>query len=371
MKKKEYDVVVVRGGIAGVAAALSARREGKSTLLVEANFALGGLATLGLVAFYLPLDDGEGKQIANGISEELLRLSVSCDSRHHLPSKWKEEGKRYEVEFNPSLFSLLLEKKLVEGGVDILFGSTLIGVKKENGRIIALDLASRTERFVVQGKSFVDASGDASLCAYAGEEVLLSTNRNILTYWWYENNRVKMMNGFHFSKTMIGEYQGIDPYEVSDFSIRSHEGLLRAFLMGGNEKEDHSLTKIPLIPELRMTRKLQGKYALSKTDNHRFNPHSVGIFPNWVTIGESYELPYECLTGNNIKNLYVAGRNISTYDDEMWDVVRSIPVCAVSGEAAGLLAAHFPSNDDIDIALLSECFHKRNLIVHLDELGIK
>lgn len=371
MEKKEYDVVVVGGGIAGVAAALSARREGKSVLLVEANFALGGLATLGLVAFYLPLDDGKGNQIANGISEELLRLSVSCDSRHPLPNKWKEEGKRYEVEFNPSLFSLLLEKKLVEEGVELLLGSTLIGVKKENDRIIALELASRTERFIVQGKCFIDASGDASLCAYAGEEVLLSTNRNILTYWWYENNRLKMMKDFHFSKATIGEYQGIDPYEVSDFSIRSHEGVLRSFLECGNEEENHSLTRIPLIPELRMTRKLKGKYALSKTDNHRFNPHSAGIFPSWVTVGESYELPYECLNGKRVKNLYVAGRNISTDDDTMWNIVRSIPVCGVSGEAAGLLAAHFVNNDDVDIALLSECFHKRNVIIHLNELGIK
>lgn len=120
-----------------------------------------------------------------------------------------------------------------------------------------------------------------------------------------------------------------------------------------------------------MTRKLQGKYALSKADNHQFNPDSVGIFSNWVTVGESYELPDECLTENKIKNLYVAGRNISTYDDEVWDVVRSIPVCAVSGEAAGLLAARFSNTNDIDIALLRECFRKRNVIIHLNELGIK
>ena len=69
-----YDVVVCGGGIAGVSAALSAARAGAKTLLIEREFALGGLATLGLIVVYLPLCDGKGKQVSFGIVEELLRL---------------------------------------------------------------------------------------------------------------------------------------------------------------------------------------------------------------------------------------------------------------------------------------------------------
>ena len=50
-----YDVIVCGGGIAGVAAALAASRTSKKVLLVEREYALGGLATLGLICVYLPL----------------------------------------------------------------------------------------------------------------------------------------------------------------------------------------------------------------------------------------------------------------------------------------------------------------------------
>lgn len=73
---KEYDTVVCGGGIAGIAAALAASRNGAKTLLIENSFILGGLATAGLIAIYLPICDGKGKQVSFGIAEELLKLTV-------------------------------------------------------------------------------------------------------------------------------------------------------------------------------------------------------------------------------------------------------------------------------------------------------
>jgi flavin-dependent dehydrogenase len=53
MSEKQYEVVVCGGGIAGIAAALAAARNGAKTCLIEREFALGGLATLGLIAHVL------------------------------------------------------------------------------------------------------------------------------------------------------------------------------------------------------------------------------------------------------------------------------------------------------------------------------
>jgi len=77
--KEECDVIVVGGGFAGIAAALSAAREGKRVTLVEKSYYLGGLGTSGLVTIYLPLCDGMGRQVSFGIAEELLRLSIKYD----------------------------------------------------------------------------------------------------------------------------------------------------------------------------------------------------------------------------------------------------------------------------------------------------
>ncbi|MBW1800221.1 MAG: FAD-dependent oxidoreductase [Deltaproteobacteria bacterium] len=58
----KYDVIVIRGGIAGMGAALAACRNRCMVLVIEKSVMLGGLATLGFMAYYLPLCDGRGKK---------------------------------------------------------------------------------------------------------------------------------------------------------------------------------------------------------------------------------------------------------------------------------------------------------------------
>ena len=72
----ETDVLVVGGGLAGVAAAAAASRTGANVILIEKSIILGGLATLGHVCVYLPLDDGLGHKIYGGMAEELLHVCI-------------------------------------------------------------------------------------------------------------------------------------------------------------------------------------------------------------------------------------------------------------------------------------------------------
>ena len=114
-----YDVVVCGGGVAGVAAALAASRTSKKVLLVEREYALGGLATLGIICIYLPLCDGAGYKMCGGLAECLLRLSLKYGPGK-IPEPWlnpnstpeeRMHPNRYRVTYNPASFLLLLRWK--------------------------------------------------------------------------------------------------------------------------------------------------------------------------------------------------------------------------------------------------------------------
>lgn len=64
--------------------------------------------------------------------------------------------------------------------------------------------------------------------------------------------------------------------------------------------------------------------------------------------GESYGIPYRCLTPKGLKNILVAGRSIST-DRIANGSTRIMPVCLVLGEAAGIAAAMVATTDSPDV----------------------
>src|SRR5262252_4611954 len=67
------DVIVVGGGVAGVAAAIAASRTGADTLLIERYGALGGNLTIGLLEASMSFHDRQGKQLIGGIPDEIVR----------------------------------------------------------------------------------------------------------------------------------------------------------------------------------------------------------------------------------------------------------------------------------------------------------
>lgn len=91
--KKRYDVIVAGGGVAGVAAAVSVAKRGKSVLLLEKSNILGGLGTLGLVNYFVPMCNGRGKQIIFGLAEKWLRASAEY-GYDTIPDEWKTASRR-------------------------------------------------------------------------------------------------------------------------------------------------------------------------------------------------------------------------------------------------------------------------------------
>ena len=124
--KKQYDIIVCGGGVAGVAAAVSAAKNGLSTLLLEKSNILGGLGTLGLINLFVPMCNGRGKQIIFGLAEKWLRMSatlgwdtISKEWQNGEPNEPTE--KRYTQRYSPAIFAYQLTEELKHSGADILF----------------------------------------------------------------------------------------------------------------------------------------------------------------------------------------------------------------------------------------------------------
>ena len=381
----EYDTVVVGGGIAGISAALAAARSGAKVLLAERQFALGGLATLGLVTIYLPLCDGKGHQVSFGISEELLRLSAKHGCEINTP--WLTGGSledkiktRFRVQYNASIFAILCEQLLVSEGVKILYGSQLSDTVVRDSKITELIFQNKEGRQAVRCGSVVDCSGDADVCYFSGENTRLFNQKNILAAWYYHCDS----DGFKLNSLGVADipdkhktaeqrsltqkrYVGLTSEEISEFCIDSHSSLIKDFLKGGELSDSHSLASIASIPQLRMTRCLCGKMELDDSSVHTRFETSVGMFSDWRKSGPVYELPFETLFGNKIKNLITAGRCISV-TDAMWDITRVIPVCAVSGQAAGVAAATCSDFSKADVSSLQKRLTSQGVRLHQTDL---
>ena len=194
------DVVVARGGIAGVAAALAAARARASTLLLENTCTLGGLATAGNVTIYLPIDDGRGRVVLGGVARELFDLSVA-DIRHPAPvagfrpppAAWldpastpetRAAGPRLETGFNPDGYVLALEEALLRAGVRILYDTRVCAVVRDGDRVTHLAVENKSGRTAVACGAVVDATGDADVCFLAGEPTV-SIDANVAGGWFY------------------------------------------------------------------------------------------------------------------------------------------------------------------------------------------
>lgn len=385
------DVAVCGGGIAGISAALAAARNGSKVILLEKQYVLGGLGTAGIVTVFLPLCDGLGHQVSFGIAEELLRLSVSMGAEADYPDNWldssdpmKRTGKtqRFQVRYNPHIFSILAEKLLLENGVEILYGTYAVDVIKRDDRINTVIFENKSGRQGVSVKSVVDATGDCDIAYFADAPTKTFEQGNLLAAWYYslgnDGYRLNTMgvadvpenekNGGNEVVPLVNRrFTGLDGKELSEMTQLSHKAILDDIVKRRKSDKNFYPTLIASIPQIRMTRKIVGEYTLDESEKHKFFDDSVGLVADWKKRGPVFEVPFSTLYSRFVKNLIVAGRCTSVTDN-MWDITRVIPCCAVTGQAAGTAAAMTDDFTKTDIGKLQDKLRKENVKIHLDEV---
>ncbi len=176
-----YDVIVAGAGVAGIAAALAARRAGKKVLLLEKSMELGGLATLGQINYFVPLCNGHGVRVVRGMCDEFIELSTRY-GYDVTPEEWRNgdpgEGAktRYSVRYSACMFALALTELIHDEGVDLLFDTLASEPVMNGGHCRGLIVENKSGRSFYESGVVVDATGDADILFRAGVPTVQGIN---------------------------------------------------------------------------------------------------------------------------------------------------------------------------------------------------
>lgn len=161
---KNYDVIVVGGGTAGVVAAISASRNGAKTLVIERFGHLGGTAVYGIP--FLGMYDGCDKAVNNGVAQELIeemkKEEGSLDA--FFGTTWMDEKYRFSlVPFEPETYKYVAQEMLLKAGCEILFYSTVSDVVLEGDSLKSVEVVNKSGKTFYSAKNFIDCTGDADI----------------------------------------------------------------------------------------------------------------------------------------------------------------------------------------------------------------
>lgn len=166
VKSAPFDVVVVGGGISGVCAAMAAARQGATVLLIEKNMNLGGVLTDSLVGPMMTFHSPR-RQVSKGILQEIVdRLITIRGSCGHIidPTGFVETITPFVHEkLKTVLFDIMNES-----GVTCFLGAPVAEVVTEDGFVRSLIVPYGVKEYVLEGKVFVDATGDGSFSIKSG-----------------------------------------------------------------------------------------------------------------------------------------------------------------------------------------------------------
>ncbi len=388
-----YDVIVAGGGVSGVAAALSAARMGKRVLLLEKQTWLGGLATSGLVNFWVPLCNGRGKMIIRGMAEEFLKLSIQYGF-DTFPPEWKDgrepdhpTNARLCGWFSSGFFALSLLKLLKGAGVKILYDALVSIPVMEGGHCRGLVVDSKSGRMFFEAGMVVDATGDADILKRAGmptidgsdyftcygEGITLKgceeavKHQNIWYAYYHPYGGVSNLYGKGHPEGMP-LFIGSDLEMINDYLQQNH------LLMLEKEKDaprfERNIHMLPGMAQLRTSRRLDGDNTLTGDDCYLHCETSIGAICDFDHRDRLYEVPYGTLVRTGFDNIITCGRSASA-SGWGWDVLRVIPPAILTGQAAGIatamaLDAQCPIHD-ISLRPLQKKLAETGVIIHFDD----
>lgn len=389
----DYDIIVAGGGVAGVAAAVSARRLGKRVLIIEKSIGLGGLATSGLINLFVPMCNGRGVQITKGMVDEMVRLATKY-GYDTIPEPWKNgeprnnEKIRYETRFSAPIFTLALTELVTNEGVDILFDTVITEPVMQGNVCRGLIVENKTGCEFYGAKAVVDTTGDADILFRAGVPTV--DGKNYHTYLTMganldscreavESGNISKLYNYKYRGGVASLYgtnqpegkplrTGTTVKDVTEYVIENHIECLNK--IKGHNRFERTIVTLPSMPQFRETRHIDGDYTLKAEDAYKHFEDSVAAICDFDRRDYLYEVPYRTMVKSGFPNLITAGRSAAA-EGYAWDVLRVIPPAILTGQAAGV-AASISVDDNVDICTidvkkLQEILGKENVMIHFDD----
>ncbi|NLS80087.1 MAG: FAD-dependent oxidoreductase [Chloroflexi bacterium] len=173
------DVLVLGGGLAGIAAAIAAGRQGAKTMLVEQAGWLGGLGitgATGLHSFFNIFDVPPGyerQRVVAGIAQELVdRVQQMGGGMGHIRMERGGDFVSMLTPVEPEVFKLAAVRLCQEAGVKLLLHTTLCEVRSSAGHIDGAVVWNKAGKALLRAKQYIDCTGDGDVAAYAGAPFL-------------------------------------------------------------------------------------------------------------------------------------------------------------------------------------------------------
>lgn len=393
--KARYDVIVAGGGVAGVAAALTAKNRGRSVLLLEKSNILGGLATLGQINYFVPMCNGRGTQIIFGLADKWFYESAEL-GYDTIPEEWAEgaprlqDGKRMQSRYSPYIFALQLTQMIRDAGVDLLLDCIASEPVMQGTRCIGVVTECKSGREYYEAGVVIDTTGDADLLrrsgmpavagknfyTYGGKKITLESCRravetgNIREAYQGVNGGTINLHG-HNQPADKPLWSGLTVEEVTDYLVDNQLVMLDS--IRGDDRLSRDIAVLPMMPQFRTTCHIDGDYSLLESDAYRHFPDSVCAINDFEKRDRLYEVPLRCLTKRGYPNLITAGRSAAG-DGYGWDVLRVIPPAILTGQAAAEAAVLALESGagvaDVDIAELQHRLEQDDhIMIHFpDEL---